>query len=426
MVLHYYTQLYLLGLAVQTFEAVVVDTDSLVASVRSVRDFFQDLQYGPDAADGVEGKIPVISTPRVPAPSSDKVVTALTGRQEGDVGDHPVRAFFNNETLTQTVNQGLFARPALSSVMSHHVFADSALTPVRDSTLVFVGSVIGGTSGGLLAPMVDAVRSRQIEHNIGNLKMRAVLYGRYFTPNNKIIPDAVRRFNSNEVLVLKSIKEALQQLHSYYIVGGTGLINRTRDPNVEKNGSQLPWPDEQDPFWLGTQAAEYLLKEATIPASSDFSDREVAEFTQPISMGEAGKLRRQRLSFADYFVAKKVVTRLAADPWAALIWGSKLTELLASFWNIAIDAEGGKRVSNFPEKVHKALEALWNGSDGRLGLRNLFPPTPIEAISPGDVARVEWPTVDQSKGHKSLFSSADVVAKRAAAAILFTSLRKGK
>src|SRR5947209_9815440 len=50
-------------------------------------------------------------------------------------GDHAARAFFNSETLAQTVNQGLFARPALSSVMSNRIFADSSLTPVKNSTV---------------------------------------------------------------------------------------------------------------------------------------------------------------------------------------------------------------------------------------------------------------------------------------------------
>ncbi len=428
MVLHYYAQLYLLGLVENPFEAVVVDTDRIIASLSSAREFSRDLQFGADTKDGIQGEIATITTPPVPAPTSDKVITALTGRQEAEIGDHVhvARSFFNSETLAMSVSQGLFARPALSSVMSHRVFADSSLTPLSNSTLVFVGSLIGGTSGGLLAPLVDAVHARQIEQNINAVKMRAVLYGRYFTPDDTIIPDAVKRFNSNQVFVLNSIKEALEELHSYFIVGGTGPMDRTRDPNLEKNASQLPWPAEDDPFWQGPQAAAYLLTDNNIPEAAAFRDKEVPAFKHPIERAKADQVRRQRLSFVDFLVGKKVVTRLSADPFAVAIWGSRLTDLLASFWKMAIEAEGGKRVHDFPRKVQEALETLWKGSDERLGLLNLFPPTPVESIRPGNVARVEWPAVDEAKRLRTLFSNADVVARRAAATILFTALRKGK
>src|SRR5688572_26994170 len=102
MVLHYYLQLYLLGLVEHSFEAVVLDTDAVIASIRSAKEFFEDLQYGADPGIGVAGQIPEIKTPTVSTPSGDKVITALTGRPENEIDNHPVRAFFNEETLTQT------------------------------------------------------------------------------------------------------------------------------------------------------------------------------------------------------------------------------------------------------------------------------------------------------------------------------------
>jgi len=427
MVLHYYAQLYLLGLIEEPFEATVVDTDSVIGSIRTLRDFFSDLQYGADPAEGVQNNIPVLATPTIPIPADDKVGKALTGRPIEEIDDrHSVRAFFNEETIAQSVNQGLFARPALSSVMSEEIFNHASLAPKNNNTTVFVGSVIGGTSGGLLAPIVDAIKEKQMLDEIQALKMRAVLYGRYFTPDNNIIPDAIKRFNSNQLLVLKSIKEALQQLHSYFIVGGTGSMDYARDPNVEKTARQLPWQEENEPFWIGSQAAEYLLKENVIPAATEFSDREVAgDFERPVSREAATKALRQRISFTDSFVNKKVVHRLAHEPWVTAIWGNKLTELVASFWNIAVAAEGGKAVSNFPNKVSDALTNLWNGAGDSLGLHDIFPPTPLQAILPASVQRVAWPTVDESKSNRILFSSADATAKRAAATILFTTLRKG-
>jgi hypothetical protein len=421
MVLHYYLQLYLLGLVKHPFEAVVIDTDDVIASIGSAQEFFEDLQYGTDVGDGVQGEIATIMTPEVPAPASDKVVTALTGRQ--DIGEHAVRAFFNDDTLVQTVNQGLYARPALSSVMSNQIFADSSLTAVKDSSLVFVGSVIGGTSGGILAPLVDAVQTRQILNGVTGVKMRAVLYGRYFTPDDNIIPNAVQRFNSNQVFVLNSIREALKQLRSYFIIGGIQVADRKRDPNLEKGAAQLPWPDEDDPYWEGLQAAEYLLTDVVIPEATDFRAKEVEKFKPPIERAKADQVRKQRFSLVDRLVRKKVVKRLSADPFAVPIWGKKLTELIASFWNIANKAQGGKMKRDFPEMVQDSLELLWNGTEKRLGLRSFFPQTEAESVSPGNIAEVEWPVVDVAKGLQTLFGSPEVVAQRAAATILFTGLQ---
>ena len=426
MVLHYYLQLYLLGLVDQAFEAVLIDTDAVNASIRSVQEFLTELQYGADVNVGADGPIAEIKTPSISAPNNDKVIKALTGREEHEIQEHPVRAFFNEETLTQTVHQGLFARPALSSVMSHNLFANNSLDPKKESTVVFVGSVIGGTSGGLLAPIVYSVHSRQIENAIEQVKMRAVLFGRYFVPNDGIISDATKRFSSNEVLVLKSVQEALNELHSYFVVGGTESVDVGRDPNLEKNAIELSWPGEREPFWRGIQAAEYLLKETARPAATGFADREVPDFVHPIAMAEAEKTRRLRLSFVDQLIGKEVVLRLAKDPWCRAIWGNKLTSLLSKFWTIAIDAEGGKPVNNFPQRVQDALETLWRGKNQRLGLRSLFPTTEFQPVSPGSYAKVEWPLVDESKRLQSLFGDAESVAKRAAATIMFAGLRKGK
>lgn len=427
MVLHYYLQLYLLGLVKHPFEAVVIDTDHVSASISSTQQFFDDLRYGSDPGEGVQ-KTPVaiITTPEVPAPSNDRVVSALTGRDE--IREHAVRAFFNEDTLVQTVSQGLYARPALSSVMSNQVFVDSSLTPVKDSSLVFVGSVIGGTSGGILAPLVDAVQTRQRLNNLTGVKMRAVLFGQYFMPDDNIIPNAVQRFNSNQVFVLNSISEALRQLSSYIIVGGTEAATRTRDPNLESKAWRLPWPAEGDPYWQGVQAAEYLLNDTVISEAVEFraKEQEVDKFELPIERAKADQARKQRFSLTERLVRRKVVKRLAHDPFAVPIWGRKLTDLIASFWKIANKAQAGKVRTDFPELLQDKMEMLWNGTEKRLGLRNLFPQTPLESVAPGVIAEVEWPEVEESKMLQTLFGSPEVVAQRAAASILFAALQNSK
>src|SRR5207244_1404030 len=110
--------------------------------------------------------------------------------------------------------------------------------------VVIVGSVTGGTGGGLTAPILDAIRLFAKRENTENVKIRAVFFGEYFTPKAGLIQDDVIRFQSNQTMVLRSIgeAEASEDIHSYNIVGGPGFKGGfERKPEKEKEGKNLPW-----------------------------------------------------------------------------------------------------------------------------------------------------------------------------------------
>lgn len=431
MVLHYYLQLYLLGEIKHPFEAVVVDTDEIISSITTIQNFFSDLQYGSDAREALGAEVPIIKTIRITPQEADSVSHALTGRRDTVPPEfHPARAFFHKDTLTQDLKQGLFARPALSSVISHDVLHNVDLRPHADSTVVVVGSVLGGTSGGLAAPIMYAIHRRILNEDIEKVQVRVVLFGEYFTPDAGVIEGEVVRFKSNQTFVTRAIKEALEDIHSFHIVGGPGESGAfKRKQAEEKAGEFMPWPnDAENPFWRGTQALEHLLTDTTKDKAIDFQGREVEAIEDRIKLPAAQLSLEQRLSLVDKFIRKKCVTRIANDPFARFIWGSGLINVIAHFWSIAAKAEGGRnRLANFPADIQHSLEAIWYGSESEAGLQKVFPNlTNLVSVSPKNIRRITWHEIYESRRHEKLFKGSGAAARKAAATILFSILREGK
>lgn len=428
MVLHYYLQLYLLGVINHSFEAIVIDTDEIINSITITQKFFRDLQYGPAQTEALGAHVPVIHTLRIGGQRETTALEALTGRK--DDNPHPVQAFFNRETLGQNLKHGLFARPALSSVITQDPLRETVLRPRPNTTLVVVGSVFGGTSGGLAAPIIDTIRQRIKRENIARVLIRAVLFSEYFTPDDGIIEGDLVRFKSNQALVLRSIREALEDVHSFHIVGGPGAnVSLKRTPAEEKKGEHLPWPeDESNPFWQGAKAVEYLLTETTKDKQLDFEDREVdGRFPTTIVLPRAQLRLKQSLHVAEKFISKESVVLMASDPWVRYIWGDGLTNLIAHFWGIDVLREGSKkRVRDFPHKLQQALEFIWRGEGEEAGLRTIFPRlTESYKVYPANIRRIPWPEAKEARRDENLFDGTGKAARKAAATLLFWALRKG-
>jgi hypothetical protein len=432
MVLHYYLQLYLLGLIHEPFEAVVLDTDEIIEGIRAIERFLGILQYGNSPSIALGASIPTLSCHRAANPEGGKAIERLTSTGDREVVQaHPVRAFFDSETLAQSLRVGLFARPALSSVISLGRPAQQALNPSAGSTVVVVGSVIGGTGGGLMAPVIDEIRWRAQNSGV-NVSVRAVVFGKYFTPDPGLIDKDESRFDSNEMLVLRSLHEALEGLDKFYIVRSSGeRSDFRRRPQQEKEGIHLPWPVHESsyhPFWEGVQALEYLLRDTTAQNFERFEDREVESFPAPVALGRATLKLRQSLQVANRLVNKSVVLRMLHEPWLSAVWGEGLTNICSHFWRVAAKVEGGEeRVKKFPRKLQRALDLAWDGRQGEPGLRDIFPPVEaVHRVRPQAVTRIPWPQTTDTSRSTPLFDSMETTARRAAATLLFWSLREGK
>lgn len=434
MVLHYYLQLYLLGLIRHRFDAVVIDTDEINSGILRVQKLFEELQYGNAPNQALAIDVPTIETYRVTSQQGGTALQRLTDANDAAVTQfHPARAYFDKETLAQDLKEGLFARPALSSVVSLQDVSARALSAPDKATVVVVGSVIGGTGGGLIAPVIDELLW-QARSTDANLSLRAVLFGRYFTPDPGRIGGDESRFLSNEILVLKAIREALgdQGVERFYVVRRSGGAD-ARKPDQEKKGEHLPWPDandlrgERNPFWEGTQALEYLLTDTTTQRFVRFEEREVQDLIPPIPTGQAVQQLKKSIQMAGRFVDRKVVLRMVREPWLGTVWGKGLPDLYAHFWGIAARAAGEQeRVRQFPAELQEALRSLWEGRKGEPGLRQLFPDLPRSyRVLPRAYSKVPWPRSQDAVRNPALFESLETAARRAAATFLFWCLREG-
>lgn len=432
MVLHYYLQLYLLGLVRHRFDAVVIDTDEINDSVVLMQRFFADLQYGngPDQALGIE--VPTITTHRVGSIQSGTAVQRLTdSSDEAATRAHTVRAFFDRETLAQDLKEGLFARPALSSVLSIQDVSSSLAVP-QNATVAVVGSVIGGTGGGLIAPIIDELVWRARKADV-EVKVRAVLFGRYFTPDAGRIQGGEARFYSNESLVLRSFGEALAEggIERFHIIRRAGETDE-RKAEEEKRGIHLAWPNPTDergsriPAWEGAQALEFLLTDKVTQRFDLFAEREVNDFRVPLPVNAALQQLRKSLQVARQLVERKVAMRMPREPWLEAIWGESLPKLYAHYWGIAAQAAGAQeRAGKFPAELQSALQLIWEGRKGEPGLRHVFPDLPRSPrVRPKAYAELKWPRSQDVVRNQNKFDSLEATARRAAATLLFWCLRE--
>lgn len=424
----HYLQLYLLGVVEEPFRAVVVDTDEIFPTISTIARFFDTLQYGKEKAAALGVDLPTISMIRPTSAVGETLTEILTGnRSLGQFDYHPARAFFAADTLAQGLMRGLFARPATSTVMSEGSLRNDAMRPSANSTVVLLGSVIGGTGGGLIVPLLQAIYSYQVSDGIDNVKLRGVFFGQYFTPESGRLAGDAQRFRSNQLFVLKSLCEASPMLHSYYIVGGAGPTI-DRDPEEEKRRAS-PWPKNQGhPIWEGVQALDFLLNESAKEKSVDFKGREISAIDRKPDLEHSRLRLSQALQLSQVLIQKETIARITRENWLDMIWGGGLVDLIAHFWKTAIKAEGrDEALRQFPLQVQRSLQELWRGQGSELGLGSAFPnPDEHGRVRPGHIRKIPWPRVKLAGSQDSqLFEGHGKSAERLAANLLFWILRKG-
>lgn len=405
-VLHYYAQRYLLGNLknknpkVSPFHAHVVDTDALYGGVQRFKLFLKRAQYGQDETDGMTVKLPRITTNDFKR-SSDKVVKVLTGKTDPKEARYTVAsAFFDQESMAQNVSEGLYARPSLASVIVNKELASQLPENVIDngSRVILVSSIIGGTGGGLSAPLLDIVRRIAEDLNIvTNVRFYGVFFGKYFQPTPGKLQNAEQRFSSNRDLVLKSIEEAIPQLTRYFLI--EPKYRELRKTDEEAKGEFQSWPNDPNHLlWLGTRAVEYLRTETITQQVVEFSDKRISiDQLNEDGFDLPGLINKRdfRIAFVDKVIREKVIERLVSEPLAKSIWGNEFTTLVAHYFNLAVGAmDDRKRARVFPEKVQTAMRTIWNGIDKNLGLRSLFPELKGKKtipVYPSDLQKLIWP-----------------------------------
>jgi hypothetical protein len=423
LVLHYYAQLYLVGAIQHSFDAVVIDTDEIMPSLLALQQLFEQAAVGA-GGQGVGGQLPTIKALRIShagAMSAFEALTNLRGVQPQSQRN-PVRAFFDAETLSKEVATGLFARPSLSSLVNLSELTREALLPPPAGAVVFVGSVIGGTGGGLLEPVIDLTRRFVDQAGIA-ARLRAVLFGEYFVPDQGRMDP--KRFASNQLLVLKTANEALQSLHSFHVVGGPTLPTKVQP--VDKAQPNIDWPKEEThPVWQGVKAVEYLLTDPVMEKRSQFLEREVKTFPTTLSLRAVENRMARSIPRTEALINRSVVGRMRSEPWLDLVWGRRLADYVAQFWSIAASVSTDwKNADRFIDALSGEIADSWIGRSERLGMSAVLPkPTTRHRIRPGAIGRLPWPSQEGSVSWDATrFDSVKTVASRAAAGMILTTLR---
>jgi len=208
MVAHLYANLFLTGFIREPFRLLVVDTDQLSPSLARLADFFEDVRRaaGPQAAP----QIAEIEYLRVSSDMAGSVEEILTGGQDIAINEfvHSVQAFFAAEDRKQSVKEGLFARPALSAVLSPSKLWERLRHIPKGARIGVVSSSIGGTGGGLTLPVIAYLQNQRD----GNYQIRAVFMGQYFKPDPGVKTDQLETFKSNDAFFHETRRRLLKPL----------------------------------------------------------------------------------------------------------------------------------------------------------------------------------------------------------------------
>jgi len=428
-VVHYYNQLYLLGVVEEPYRAIVIDTDELNKGLKIAKEFFSGLRVGTEPWDAAGGiSVPTIDYIRVQEQETDQVSQRLTALRadelDQDHPNHPVRAFFSKDALSQSVGQGLYARPALTAVIGRDWVHREELTPTQNSHVVVVGSLIGGTGGGLLAPLLASLGDRR--RDIQDVKIRAVFFGEFFDPEPGTIDKS--RLSSNQTLGFRSIAEVQEAIDHFGIVG---IIPEermgVRQQQSEQSGLHLPWPQSEDhPYWRGVEMVHDFLVDTLRPIHPKFSDREVGTDQVPesrtLKLAVARNELRRGLGLAGALVEQGVVGRLKEDPFAKWVWGGRLVETIADFWRLTAPVERPLQIDRgFCAQLQRRLEEWWEKKD--FNLPGIFPAEPTQKPNVWSIKRINWPRLVATAVVRPFFGGLAEAAGRAAVTLLFWGLR---
>lgn len=409
-VLQLYLLAYLCGAVTKPFEALIVDADELRPGIETIKTFLDATILDPSTLTGFGAQIPQITYANA-RPNGTRVAEVLLGYQP-ETMQTAAHAFFDDENLMQTVDKGLFARPALSSVLSGDLVDERLLLPDRDGRVYVVGSVLGGTGGGMLARIIDAVADVGARHGI-EPKIRAVVFGEYFEPTPGLIERS--RMRSNQFMVLRSLAAGAAHLHSYAIIDAAdGHLVQDRTP---MNVDRLPIPAQQtDPIWKGVNALHWIRHDEVTAAAREFPDRE----KEPRTVLRVDEVRSRLVrasSACDTLVKQNLPGLVSDEPWASRVWGDRLVHfhrnVMRGFRSQSEDVSRSRPI----EELRRAIDQLWRESSASRGLSGLMPEA-SERIRPEYFRSLAWPARAET------IANLDAAATRVGANYLFHCMRE--
>jgi hypothetical protein len=425
MVLHYYAQLYLLGIVRDSFRALVVDTDTMIDSLACLQRFFANVSEAWVAHGASPSEVAHI---QVRSGGDNQVHQVLMGRPLPNVPapDSPPSAFFSRDALSMPAMAGMYGRPALVSVADCQQYLHSLSSELQlenGAQVVVVSSAIGGTGGGLVVKTIAHIE--RMMANWQGISLRAVLFGDYFRPNEALIQDARSRFLSNRTFVVTTLKETISSLHRFAIVEPESKPER--NPEAEKTGRRLPWPTGRDALWYGVAALRFLLTDATQDRPDRFEDREVPSGTYLPSLNyEASRQRlKDRLAVVDALRERKVLSLMMKEALPESVWRGPLVDFVREYWKLTLRAQGAdfRKVAAFgPALAHETVRA-WDERSSDYQVVHVFEKAECPKASVSQVRDTPWPTRFRDNIDGTPMQNLDRAAKIAAEGVLFAALR---
>jgi len=418
MVLQTYIQLSIVGKFPDSFDAVIADTDKTIKSLEGFKVFFDALKW--DHGKGTQGTIPSIAKIDLQQPEK-QVGYLLTGvKEEARQKKHPADAFYSHDALLQTTKKGLYAMPALSSLVDL-TGAVNSLDPEEYCALrkradkpVVIGSVIGGTGGGFFAPLLERVRSM----TTSGTTVQAVFVSNYFMPKrgSKITVDKLR---SNERMVLSIIAQSNTPPDHYALIETPEEQWVERSHTAEKEGKQKTW-HASSVEWRGALWTAELLSDAVSPVAPAFVDRCLTKAPTTPTINESYSQLATAISTANYLINNRVIERICAESLPEYVWGRRLPRFITEMWRHArsIDPDN----ESFPEEVQKSLRGLWTERV------RPFLPAPLKKrhkLSPRKLAALPWPEPPNSELPRGFNQDTKKLTDWIAATLLWHALRGG-
>ena len=417
MVLHYYVQLFQIGAISDPFHAIVVDSDRMLPSLESVRSFWQLAR----TAHPEPSNVPRIDYFPVAENVNGHVIQAVAGAalvQSSAI--HPAEAFFDYTSLQQDVKEGLYARPALSAVMQ----TDWGRFPLASFTGfqrgMVVGSLIGGTGGGLIAPLLNELAARIRSSAMAEQpKLKALLFGEYFQLTGTApVRDAAARYPSNKLLVAHCLKElAPSELEHFVFVEPKVLAERQM--SKEREPVHLEWPDQNHPLWIGISALEELRTNTAWPNSPGFKDKERGDISIRDLSADKTALN-DSIGIAKTVASRAVLAKIPNEPWFSTFFGRALPRLLSAAYSVAKNrpALSVNNIKVFCRDIQDEYVKQWQK------LSDVFPGVSGTGANPARLREVQWGELKREVSE--LTDSKEKLVSITSALILYRALRGGR
>ena len=415
LVLHYYAQLYQIGSVPDAFHAVVIDSDKLMGSLETLGRFWEMARL----AHPEPLSVPQLDYLPVAQNVQGQVLRVVAGADlSTSSAAHPAEAFFDSISLEQDVKEGLYARPALSAIMQTDWGRFPLATLTGFQRALVVTSLIGGTGGGLIAPLLNQLASRiRKAAAIEQPRLRAVFFGEYFQlKSNAPVRDASTRYASNKLLVARCLKEmAPNELEHFIFIEPKTPVDR--ETAKESSAVNLPWPSETHPLWMGLSSLEELRTNTTWPNAVEFKDKE-----RDVSLRDSGRDRTalsHGVAVARTIAYHSILEKLPREPWLQTFYGRGLPTLVAQAYTVAKRRPALRLydVKRFARELQSQYSVLWNE------VGSVFPAVSGAEENPAGLREVHWGEVRSEV--PELSDSREKLVTATSALILYRALRGG-